>query len=495
MRILCWAVAVQLGGGPAAAADFNIDQIGQSDPHPGSPFYADVWAEGDYAYVGSDRTGKGVSVFDISVSTNPQFIRNPANLSGPITLTTYAGSEMEDVEVHNGIGYFGSDVNNSTPATGTGVDIVDLADPANPVFLSRIDATIGGHYKVHTLSVSDGFLYTADNITDTIRISDVTNPLAPEFLWNVNLDAPTSVASHEVVVRNNRMFVASKRNDTTGLSCCGWTHIYDVSNVDTTEPELIAAFPTGARAHTSMPNEDGTLLVVTEERPDGGVLIYDISNIDQANFPDEPEPISTLTRSSVGIDAHSPHHPHMHGDMLFVTWYEAGLQAFNIADPENPIRVGSFDTYDGTVNNFNGSWGVFLGFGMDKVLLSDRQKGLIIVDATEAAPTGDFNLDDVVDGADFLAWQRGLGASSGATRAQGDGNRDRTVNGLDLDVWQAQFGGDGSHPAVGAVPECSTIWMVITCALALRGFRSRREGLIVTRQEVAGGESSRRVRP
>jgi hypothetical protein len=230
-------------------------------------------------------------------------------------------------------------------------------------------------------------------------------------------------------------------------------------------------FDTGARSHTSMVSPDGKTLVVAQERPDGQVRIYDISNINQPNDPDTPVLLSTLTRTSVGIEAHSPHHPMIHGDLLFMAWYEAGLQVFNIADPAHPIRVGSYDTYAGTSTNYNGDWGVFPMLGLNKVLLSDRTRGLIVVDATEAAPTGDLNYDGAVDGADFLVWQRGLGAAN-ATTMQGDGNRDQLVNGLDLAVWRQQFGQTGGH-AAAAVPECAPLAMTAPILLLLVRLRRR----------------------
>jgi hypothetical protein len=56
------------------------------------------------------------------------------------------------------------------------------------------------------------------------------------------------------------------------------------------------------------------------------------------------------------------------------------------------------------------------------------------------APDADFNADGQVDGHDFLAWQRGVGAAS-ATSEHGDANGDGAVDGDDLAVWQEQFGG------------------------------------------------------
>jgi len=64
-------------------------------------------------------------------------------------------------------------------------------------------------------------------------------------------------------------------------------------------------------------------------------------------------------------------------------------------------------------------------------------------------PTGDFDDDGVVDGADFLTWQRNLGAT-GASLGQGDANGDGEVDAADLAVWQAEFGGESIAAAAAA---------------------------------------------
>gem|GEM_PF-2689764 len=56
----------------------------------------------------------------------------------------------------------------------------------------------------------------------------------------------------------------------------------------------------------------------------------------------------------------------------------------------------------------------------------------------------DFNGDSIVDGADFLFWQRGFGISGSATLADGDANSDTNVNGADFSVWQSQYGSSGT---------------------------------------------------
>ena len=77
--------------------------------------------------------------------------------------------------------------------------------------------------------------------------------------------------------------------------------------------------------------------------------------------------------------------------------------------------------------------------------------------------TPDFDGNDIVDGTDFLIWQRDVG--SGTLQTQGDANGDGAVNGADLQIWRDAFRPAGVASAAGAVPEPS--------AFALAGLRRR----------------------
>lgn len=479
---------ILLAGARAADVTFNIQLIAESDPLAGAQVYGDVWAEGGYAYVGTDVNGGGMHIFDVQDSSLPSY---------PTFLKRYAGDQLEDVEVWNGWGFFGSD---RSTATGTGVDIVDLADPTNPVFTARVNAAIGGHNKVHTLSVYDGYMYTTDNATDVIKITRIFDPnnlevVNPLVVKSLDLDlgptGQTNIASHEVIVRNDRMYVASKDNNFNNDH--GWVSIYNVS--DPAVPTLVKQFKSGARTHSALPSDDGKLLIVTEERPDGNVFIYNMEANDWLTNAN-PTPLATLNKSMYGIEALSPHHPHLHGNLLFITWYEAGLQVFNISDPANPVHVGAFDTClatdsgpcfgTGTSTNYNGNWGVDLSLGLNKVMLSDRQRGLIIVDASGVVQPGDYNQDMVVDHLDYLVWRSSYGTSSSGLHrsAFADGNYDGIVDAADYVIWRDNFGKTG--PAAGSggsqrntplatVPEPSAIAMA-AAGLALALLRVRRHG-------------------
>lgn len=68
-----------------------------------------------------------------------------------------------------------------------------------------------------------------------------------------------------------------------------------------------------------------------------------------------------------------------------------------------------------------------------------------------ADPTpGDFDLDGLVAGSDFLAWQRNYPAGPGATVAQGDANGDGLVAADDLGVWETHYGAATASPALAS---------------------------------------------
>jgi hypothetical protein len=78
-----------------------------------------------------------------------------------------------------------------------------------------------------------------------------------------------------------------------------------------------------------------------------------------------------------------------------------------------------------------------------------------------------------VDGADLAFWKAGFGTAAGAEHMDGDADFDGDADGADFLTWQRQL---GNGPAVAAVPEPATVWllaMAAACA-ARRGARTAR---------------------
>jgi serralysin len=88
-------------------------------------------------------------------------------------------------------------------------------------------------------------------------------------------------------------------------------------------------------------------------------------------------------------------------------------------------------------------------------------------------PSGDFNDDGLVDGRDFVVWQRGLGATGSGLPA--DANNDGVVNAADLSVWRQQFGTLGTiSGAASSVPEPTCLWLSIATLTSLMSQRRNR---------------------
>jgi len=97
--------------------------------------------------------------------------------------------------------------------------------------------------------------------------------------------------------------------------------------------------------------------------------------------------------------------------------------------------------------------------------------------AAEAPLVADFDSDRDIDGADFLAWQRGFGIEENAALEQGDANDDGMVNEDDFYLWQMNFGtsttGGALQNAAFVVPEPSCIAIALWVFFCFVSFGSR----------------------
>ena len=145
---LCLAVALRGPGAVLAQSDpVNTEVVGQWDGFEGS--YADVWGDGDYAYLGHFGDS-AVHIVDISDPANPgpgvEYVLPPPNTS----------ASAQDVKVADGLLFIGLGGNSEA-----GVHIVDVRDPSNPVGLVDID--ISGFNFIHNVFYDNGFLYIMDS--------------------------------------------------------------------------------------------------------------------------------------------------------------------------------------------------------------------------------------------------------------------------------------------------------------------------------------------
>jgi len=114
-------------------------------------------------------------------------------------------------------------------------------------------------------------------------------------------------------------------------------------------------------------------------------------------------------------------------------------------------------------------------FRMYNTALTDDEIFDLMTPPEPSDDNADFDGNNVVDGADFLRWQWGMGDADGDSDADGD----------DLAIWKAQFG--GPPPSIsadaGAIPE-PTSFAVFAWGIAGLAARSRRRRLAVASRRI-----------
>ena len=355
--------------------------------------FADIFAEGNIAVQG----GYGC---------NGAFIYDMTNPDAPILANVYnPGNNQQFLEaiVVGGRGYFGSGIGSG------GVHIVDLSNPYSPVLLGTVDSTHGNGYNtIHEMMVvqQNGATYLIENSNATsdkpVRIIDVTLPSAPQF--RSQFTAASNGWIHAMHIRGNRMYTS----EFTGAN----VEIYDISNLASTStlPKL-GTIVSNTTNHSSWTSEDGRYLYSARETQDGDIRVYDVQN------PAAPFLIRSIKAGDLNINAITPHNPVVMGNYLYVAWYQAGIQVFDLTDPTFPKRIGQYDTFfpafaptpeeqqalDNTdpwdmicgspmgfsnsalPTSYNGNWAVYPFLGQNKVLAGDLTNGLIVLDASQIA--------------------------------------------------------------------------------------------------------------
>ncbi len=360
IALACVVVMQLIVGRVAEAVDppFHAAEVGHWDGYSG--VYSDIWSDGRFAYLPNWRLGDGqnarVHVVDIADPTNPNLARTFFLPSPNVS------ASAQDVKIGDGLMFIGLEGGSDSAA------ILDLRNPHTTSFLATI--RIGGFTGIHNVFYDSGFLYLADSSSPRVGIVDLTafdpdNPPASPITsvkWMMSNVGSSFV--HDITVKNGRLYAAAWDS---GL------RIYDVSDVANSIPTLIGSVG-GNNTHSVWPTDDGKFVVTGEERGGGGIKVYEM--IDNGGS------LTLALRDSIAypsFQAYSVHNQVIIGYRLYNSWYEKGLQVFDIDPVDGTLTLyATFDTSDFGLGN----WGVYPFLGDDKILLSDGTDGLYIVDIT-----------------------------------------------------------------------------------------------------------------
>ncbi len=372
---------------------------------------ADVWGEGDYAYWAHFGV-PCVDIVDIADVANPQWVSS-YHVPPPDDFVS-----AQDIKVHDGLAYVAHEGGAFNAAS-----IVDVRDPTNPVRLTTVRPTIDGHTysNAHNLFYHQGYLYLCDN-SNSVAVVDLTHYDPDEAPANITTGkwqiANVGTAFvHDIVALKNRLYVSA------------WDQIviYDITDLEAGPPVLLGE-GTGQSSHAAWPTADERWLVTTEERTNGGLKLYEVTEDGDGGvvvtLHDEVvEPPTTF----------SAHNPIIVGNRVYTAWYASGLVVHEI-DRENKLLVEL-----GRLSPGN-TWGVYPLQGLDRIIVGGFAY-LGFVDASLCAPIADdFDGDGDVDFADFAEFQRcaGLPTFDAACATAFDADCDGDV---DLDDYADYSGG------------------------------------------------------
>jgi choice-of-anchor B domain-containing protein len=320
---------------------------------------------------------------------------------------------------------------------------VDVSDPQNPVYLGELPLHEGASpslwrdfkvYRDHVFIVADGAGPHGVQVFDLTQLRDPTgDPVTFEEtahydgIWsahNIVMNEETGFAYtvgnsmggetcggalHMIDVRDpaNPVFAGCFGDPATGNAGTGYTHdaqcvlyggpdeehqgkeicfnasetalgIGDVTDKDNPVPLASASYPNVGYAHQGWLSSDHRYFFLNDEldelagsTPNTRTLVWDIQDLD--------DPV--LSTEYMGTTAASDHNLYVRGRYMYQSNYVSGLRIIDVADPENPVEVGHFDTvpWGEDAPGFSGSWSNYPFFDSGVILVTSMREGLFIV--------------------------------------------------------------------------------------------------------------------
>jgi len=222
------------------------------------------------------------------------------------------------------------------------------------------------HTDAHNIYIDEfgyGYIFGGNAPGGGALIIDIaSNPSDPQIVGHYDV-----AYCHDGYVRNNKLYSAEIYN--------GWFAIVDVSNkANIGAAQILGTGPTTlAFTHNVWISDDGNYAFTTDEKSAAEVGSYDISN---------PANIQRLTgyQSNPGSGV-IPHNTHVKNDYLYTSYYADGVTVVCAQNPRILTEVGYYDSSPANAGStFSGCWGAYPFLPSGRILASDRQNGLHILD-------------------------------------------------------------------------------------------------------------------
>lgn len=308
-----------------------------------------------------------LSILDVTDPAEPRVV---AAIEGPANTATWQVQVANDLLIQ-GLEHkpevWGGD---PTAPADEGVRIYDVSNPTSPVLLSHWRTGAHGvhrnHYTggryVHLAASQPGF---EGNIYVILDIGDPAQPrvagrwFVPEQFVAGGGSSERRISHHgPAYVEGDRAYLPY------GAAGLVTLDISDVSSpVLVSRMEIGAAFSSMIALHTAIPRPERNIVLVNTEaiaersqEPYNFAGIVDISDESHPRLqslfpvpvPAAAAPYPNFSTRGGRFGPHNQHHPqdsrilHDSDDLVFMTWFNAGLRVYDIRDPYLPREVAWF---------------------------------------------------------------------------------------------------------------------------------------------------------
>lgn len=311
-----------------------------------------VMRSGDALYVGHfGPSGMGTSILDVS---NPAAPRVARQLRAP------GGTHTHKVQVADGLLLVNHEQFRGGDPYSAGMAIYDLADPFDPRQIGWFDSTGKGVHRIvweggryaYVSAIPEGF---DDRIWVIVDLEDPTDPMEAGRWWwpgqwqggNEQPAWPdgTRYAAHHALVDGSLAYLGYGDGNLVVL---------DIADVHS--PRRIGGlqWQPGGDTHTCMPLPGRDLLAVTDEVVTNNcegeqhyVRLVDVSDPTQPRMVGVcPPPEGNFCERGLRFGPHNLHEnrpgTYRSAHLIFVTYFNAGLRVYDIADAQNPAEVAAW---------------------------------------------------------------------------------------------------------------------------------------------------------
>ena len=375
------AAAVTLPAGTAAAQSIppgwkahNMQPVGYSDMDGKPPFKLAVKRAGDkwYLYTGH-LWHDGWSIVDVTDPANPKYVKFIPGMPNSWNIQVTLHDNLMIGALQPKVAAWGGDP--GKPGSN-GIIIWDISDPLNPKELARWQSGQGGTHRNsypggRYAYLSSGYPgYQGGNVLVILDVSDPRNPkevgrwaqpgmnrAAGETLTP---NTPYGFHGPANVSPDGRLAAMAFSPGLVLLDISNPASPKEVGRLDFSPPFINAG---SQSLHTVLPLWDRNLLLVnseaSNERCNEGLNfagLVDIRDVTRPRLislfplpqPPEGEPYKNFCEKGGRFGPHNTnqeiHLPDVEkpGNLIYLTYFNAGLRVFNIRDPLNPAETGWF---------------------------------------------------------------------------------------------------------------------------------------------------------